>query len=39
MRRAAVNKELAEGYLLNRAHRMEVRDQSRRCSGSRTRRS
>ena len=28
VRRAAVNKELAEGYLLNRAHRMEVRDQS-----------
>jgi len=25
-RRAAVNKELSEGYLLNRAHRMEVRD-------------
>lgn len=28
VRRAAVNKELAEGYLLNRAHRLEVRDQS-----------
>lgn len=27
-RRAAVNKELVEGYLLNRAHRLEVRDQS-----------
>lgn len=28
VRRSAVNKELAEGYLLNRAHRLEVRDQS-----------
>lgn len=27
-RRAAVNKELVEGYLLNRSHRLEVRDQS-----------
>lgn len=28
MRRGAVNKELIEGYMLNRAHRLEVRDQS-----------
>lgn len=28
VRRGAVNKELAEGFLLNRAHRLEVRDQS-----------
>jgi len=28
VRRGAVNKELVEGFLLNRAHRLEVRDQS-----------
>jgi len=28
LRRGAVNKELVEGFMLNRAHRLEVRDQS-----------